>query len=257
MTLVSEGLIRMWIGRDVRVSKMFHFLETDQRIQTYLQMANVMAVKRLGYNDHGPVHSRIASGAALKIFDLLKNHARFAVVEYGGLSDARVVTLCIAYLHDVGNSVHRSLHHMHGCYIADRVLNEPLAKVYGKDLDRVIRLKQEILQGIFSHDDRIQCLSLEAGIAKVADGTDMAKGRARIPYSLGKVDIHSLSALAITDVHLDTGEKRPLRIRVEMNNSAGIFQIEQVLIKKVNTSGLKDMIEVVAMERGKELKVIN
>jgi metal-dependent HD superfamily phosphatase/phosphodiesterase len=97
---------------------------------------------------------------------------------------------------------------------------------------------------------------MEAGCAKVADGTDMAEGRARMPYDKGKVDIHSLSALSIKDVEIVKGNKKPIRVVVSMDNPAGIFQIEQMLVKKVETSGIKKYVEIVAVEKGRQIKSI-
>ncbi len=219
-------------------------------------MANVMAVERLKYNDHGPVHSKIASGSALEIFDLLTERATPTAVESDvwSLERAKMIVLCGAYLHDIGNIVHRVDHHIHGCIIANPILDKLLKKVYPKDQALLIRLKSEILHSIFSHDEEVRCLSVEAGVAKVADGTDMAEGRARIPYRTGKVDIHSLSALSITKVEIESGDQKPVRILVSMDNPAGVFQIEQVLERKIKTSGIQDLVEVLALEKGIQLE---
>ncbi|MCX8191226.1 MAG: hypothetical protein N3F06_00270, partial [Nitrososphaerales archaeon] len=114
-----------------------------------------------------------------------------------------------------------------------------------------------ILHCIFSHDERVKCLSMEAGISKVADGTDMAEGRARIPYRSGKVDIHSLSALSIKSVEIQEGSNIPVKILVNMDNPAGVFQIEEVLQKKVATSGIDRWIEIIALKNGEEIKTIS
>jgi hypothetical protein len=96
---------------------------------------------------------------------------------------------------------------------------------------------------------------MEAGIVKVADGTDMEGGRARIPYNRGKIDIHSVSALSIQKVTISEGQEKPLKITVEMNDHAGIFQVQEVLGKKIETSGLKGFIEISAVVSGREVKV--
>jgi hypothetical protein len=95
---------------------------------------------------------------------------------------------------------------------------------------------------------------MEAGIAKVADGTDMAEGRARFPYLTGKVDMHSLSALAIKKVEILPGAVRPVRLLIDMTNPAGVFQMEWILETKLSTSGLQEYVEVSAQQDGKELK---
>jgi len=90
-------------------------------------------------------------------------------------------------------------------------------------------VRQEILHSLYAHDDKVQCLTMEAGIAKVAEGTDMAEGRARFPYLTGKIDIHSLSALAIRKVEILHGSVRPVKLLIDMTNPAGVFQIEWIL----------------------------
>jgi len=186
MVIVSPNLIRKHLETP-SLQMVFNLLEKDTETQIFLQMANVMAVNRLKYNDHGPVHSRIASGSALEIFDILSRRFTPTTVKDGicSLEDSKVVVLCGAYLHDIGNAVHRNEHHLHGCSVADPILDRILSKVYPTDRELALRLKSEILHCIFSHDEDVECLSIEAGSVKVADGTDMAEGRARIPYRMG------------------------------------------------------------------------
>jgi len=255
MVVVSSDLIHSHL-EEPKVGKMFRLLENDVEVQNCLRMANVIAVERLLYNDHGPVHSRIASGSALEIFDLLTKKVKPTTVENNvcSLEDAKVIVLCGAYLHDLGNIVHRVDHHIHGCVIVNPILDRLLKIVYPEDPALSVRLKSEILHSIFSHDEEIECLSVEAGAAKVADGTDMAGGRARIPYKTGKVDIHSLSALSITKVEIEGGDRKPVQILVSMTNPAGVFQIEEVLERKIRTSGIQDLVEVIALEKGIQIR---
>lgn len=258
MTLVSQNLIYEHIKGRRKLYKMFRLLEEDVEVQSYLKMANVMAVSRLKYNDHGVVHSRITAGGALEILSILvENGIMPSIVDsgMGSMEDSMLVAMCGAYLHDIGNAVHRVNHHFHGCTIASPILDRLMPKIY-RDKEHMLCLKQEIIHCIFSHDENVNCLSIEAGVVKVADGTDMAGGRARIPYKIGKVDIHSLSALAIESVEIVRGETRPVKIVVNMNNPAGVFQIEEVLMKKIATSGLGEKVEVIALKNGKELKTI-
>ena len=256
--VVSQDLIYSHL-KEPRLKAAFNFLELDVEVQTYLRMGNIMAVRRLRYNDHGPTHSRIISGSALEIFKMLSRKITPTSIEEGlyTAEDARLVVLCGAYLHDIGNAIHRTAHHLHGYYLAGPIIDRVLAQIYPDDQELRLRLKAGILHGIFAHDEEVRCLTMEAGVVTVADGTDMAEGRARIPYRTGKVDIHSLSALAIRKVELVEGESRPVRILVQMDNPAGVFQIEEVLERKIASSGIESWIEVVALERDKELKTLN
>ena len=76
----------------------------------------------------------------------------------------------------------------------------------------------------------------------------MTKGRARIPFELGSVNIHSASALAIESVKIKKGEKKTVRIEVLMNNASGIFQIQELLEKKIRSAPqIVDHIELHAI----------
>jgi uncharacterized protein len=92
----------------------------------------------------------------------------------------------------------------------------------------------------------------------VGDGCDMEKGRARITTLLSdqpKVgDIHKYSSTAIQNVQLMVGEKKPIRIHVQMKQSVGFFQVEEVLYPKIAVSPVKKYIELVANVEGQELK---
>ena len=239
-----------------KVKQMFQLMENDLEIQNTLRMSNVMAVERLKYNDHGPVHAKITAGSALEIFNLLTLEVTPTTVQNKicSIEDAKVVVLCGSYLHDLGNSIHRVEHQFHSCILANPILDRLLKTVYPNDAALAVKLKSEILHAIFSHEEEIECLSVEAGAAKIADGTDMAHGRTRIPYRTGKVDIHSLSALSITRVEIEKGKRKPVQIIVSMNNPAGLFQIEEVLEKKIGTSGIEHLVEVIALDKGIQIR---
>jgi len=255
MVTVSANLIQSHL-KEPKVKQMFRLMETDIEVQNTLRMSNVMAVERLKYNDHGPVHSKIVSGSALEIFDILSQEVTPTTIENNvcSLEDAKVIVLCGSYLHDLGNSIHRVNHHIHSCVIANPILDRLLRKVYPEDTGLAVRLKSEMLHTIFSHEDEVECLSVEAGAAKIADGTDMAHGRTRIPYRTGKVDIHSLSALSITKVEIEKGKRKPVQIFVSMTNPAGVFQIEEVMEKKLQTSGIQDLVDIIALEKGIQIR---
>ncbi|MEE8354872.1 MAG: phosphohydrolase, partial [Candidatus Bathyarchaeia archaeon] len=163
--------------------------------------------------------------------------------------------LCGAYLHDIGNSIHRVDHHLHGCNIALPILTKLLSEVI-PDEDLALRMRHEVLHSIFAHDDDVQCLTLEAGASTVGDGTDMAEGRARVPYNAGKVDIHALSALSIKKVEIEEGDAKPVNIMVHMDNPSGVFQVEEVLGHKIRTSGITQYLRVVALMDGEEIKTL-
>ncbi len=260
MVLVSPAILKKKIEGHPILERALNLLEKSSEVQAYLSMANVMAVQRLLYNDHGPVHSRIVAGAALEMLDILLDEDFVPSVVRDGVGDeedARLVVMMGAYLHDIGNAVHRTYHYLMGAALASRFLPRILRKVY-QDPFKAYKLTPEILHCILSHDERVMALSLEAGITKVADGVDMAEGRARMPYRQGKYDIHALSALSIRRVEIAKGRSSriPIRIIVDMDNEAGIFQIEEVLGKKIASSTIARYVEVEALRRGEPFRVL-
>jgi len=256
MVLISPKLIYAKVDKNNLLRKIFEILENDHFVQEGLKMANINAVTRLNYNDHGVMHSRIVAGSALEMLDILLSRGftpSSVKAGIGNIDDAKLIVLAGAYLHDIGNAIHRKYHNLHGYILADKVLDKVLPLIYN-DRRKVEDIKFEILHAIFSHDEEVNALSLEAGIVKIADGTDMAEGRARIPYKRGKLDIHAFSALAIKTVEVIEGAKRPIEIVVDMENEAGVFQIEEVLGKKIKTSGISKLVKVTALKKGVKLK---
>ena len=225
--------------------EMYQYLTGSPSVQSYLRSANRMAVSRLGYTDHGPVHAEVATWYALKAFDILESTFKPNVVAegIGDLDDARLVVLATTYLHDIGMVVHRNEHHQASVQLASPILESKLNDIYG-DPGKATDILSFIFHGIYAHDDDTQCLTLEAGISKIGDGCDMTKGRTIVPFQQGKVDIHSVSAMAINDVVLSSGDTKPLQITVAMANPAGVFQVQAVLEKKLSTSGLNDYVDI-------------
>src|SRR4029453_6947597 len=104
----------------------------------------------------------------------------------------------------------------------------------------------EILHAIIGHRRRGQPYTLEAGVVRGADALDMAQGRTRIRLEAGQEGIHSISAAAIDEVRIEAGEERPVRIEIDLNNSAGIFQVDDLLATKIRGTPLESQVEVVA-----------
>jgi metal-dependent HD superfamily phosphatase/phosphodiesterase len=167
------------------------------------------------------------------------------VSDYGlSRDDSEIVVVLAALLHCVGMSVHREGHEDFSLFLAEPKLRELLDGVYEEPELTVITV--EVLQAITSHREYGKPLTIEAGIVRVADALDMAKGRSRIPFERGSVSIHSLSAAAIDDVEIKDGEQRPILIEILMNNSSGIYQVDGLLKAKLSGSGLEPYVEVVA-----------
>ena len=51
--------------------KMFQMLQADPEVDALLNMANFIAVRKLGYNDHGPIHARIVAANGVRLLRIL------------------------------------------------------------------------------------------------------------------------------------------------------------------------------------------
>jgi metal-dependent HD superfamily phosphatase/phosphodiesterase len=230
-----------------KLTTLLERVNADAQLKGWWHVANVNAVKRLAINDHSWVHVQIVANIALKLLRQLTKHGvEPAVVrDFGmGSDDAEVIVVLGALCHCVGMAVHREGHEDFSLFLSEPKLRELLDGVYDEPDKTVI--VSEVLGAITSHRDYGRPLTLEAGIVRVADALDMAEGRSRIPFQHGQVSIHSLSAAAIEAVSIKDGERTPILIEIAMNNSSGIYQVDELLRAKLRGSGLEPYVEVVA-----------
>lgn len=241
-----------------RLRKIVDSIRKDVRLQAFWRCSNVMAIDRLSYTDHGPIHVKIVANSALKLLRILADKGVVpSVVKDHNLTveDAEVIVVLGSVLHDLGMVVARENHEMYSVFLAYDFLQRHLRQVYGVEESAIVC--SEVLHTVLAHHPDQRVLTLEAGVVRVADALDMEQGRARIPFEAGKVDIHSVSALSIEQVEILEGGEKPIVIKVRMTNSAGIFQVDELLKARIQNSGLEEHIHVVAeIVAGKERRII-
>jgi uncharacterized protein len=247
----AQAIARMRIKVPPRANKKLRTLvdrvNADAQLKAWWHVANVNAVKRLQINDHSWVHIQIVANLALKLLrQLAKNDVEPSMVRDYGMSrdDAEIVVALGAFLHCIGMAVHRERHEDWSLFLAEPKMAELLEGLY-EDPELTV-VQAEVLQAITSHREGGRPLTLEAGVIRVADALDMAEGRSRIPFQHGRVSIHSLSAAAIEGVEIKDGQAAPVLIEITMNNSSGIYQVDELLKAKLRGSGLEPYVEVVA-----------
>jgi metal-dependent HD superfamily phosphatase/phosphodiesterase len=247
--------IRVPTRHNPKLQQVIDRVNRDDDLYSLWQVSNVNAVQRLGMSDHGPVHVQIVTNIALRLLRLLMDRSvqPSLLIHYNlPTEDAEVVVVVASLLHDVGMSIHRIDHEQYSLLLARSKIKELLEGLY--DIPTTTILTSEILHAIISHRAGGKPLTLEAGIVRVADALDMAEGRTRIPFQAGQVNIHSVSAAAIEQIRIGKGQDKPVRILVRMNNSAGIFQLDELLKDKLVGSGLEPHVEVEAMIEGEAEK---
>jgi len=228
-----------------KLEKMLEFVENDTQLNTLWKCSNTMAMNRQNLNDHGPIHIKIVANRAIKLLRMLiQNNIDPSIVKDYSLTveDAEVVVLLGSVLHDLGLSIIRDQHELYSIPLAQSVLSRCLPLLYNEEEATIIM--SEVLHAVLTHHEPSFPLTLEAGVVKVADALDMEKGRARIPYEGGRMNIHSISAHAIEKVDIEDGEDKPIIVRIKMNNPAGVFQVDNLLGAKIIDSGIEEYLRV-------------
>ncbi|UCH56726.1 MAG: HD domain-containing protein [Candidatus Bathyarchaeota archaeon] len=253
-----SNILSIPVRGNEKLQAVLDFVDEDIELQTLWRCANVLAVNRLGYNDHGPVHVKIVANGALKMLRILGQRGVEPSIgsDYGmSAEDAEVVVVLASIMHDLGMASVREAHEIYSAQIALDILRRCLPAVYTTEETTVV--SSEIIHAIVSHHAPSLPLTIEAGIVKIADALDMEKGRARVPYEKGRMDIHSVSATSIESVSIEEGEEKPITILIEMTNPSGIFQVDNLLGAKIKGSGLERYVHVEArVKEGEEIRVV-
>jgi metal-dependent HD superfamily phosphatase/phosphodiesterase len=229
----------------------------DVKLHSYWKCANVMAIDRLGYTDHGPTHVKIVANLALKLMRILiDQQVKPSIVKCYSMKneDAEVVVVLGSIFHDLGMAVTRNDHERYSVLLALEFIERCLTPIYSVE-ERAI-ISSEVMHAIVSHEVPNAPLTVEAGIVSIADALDMEAGRARIPFEAGKVDIHAVSALSIEKIEVIEGRRKPITIKITMSNSAGVFQIDELLKPRIESSGLQHYFHVIAEITGAEERKI-
>ncbi|MCD6563524.1 MAG: HD domain-containing protein [Thermoproteales archaeon] len=252
----SETTINKLLENFPKARKAWDYLKNNSFVDSQWEMADYLVVKKMHYNAHGDTHAKVVASNSLKILDILVNKGiKPDIVKdgLGDIDDAYLIVLVSSLLHDIGNQVNRSDHNLHSVILAVPILDKMLEKIY-EDPSKIGVIRSFILHAIYTHMEEERSYTLEASIVKVADGTDMTKGRSRIPYDLGNVNIHTVSALSVDEVEIVEGKDTPVEIRCYMTNSSGIFQVEEILNKKLMAGTLLNLIKIVAVTIPENIK---
>ena len=242
----EKKIISRLSGRSLDVME---YIISDKEIQILQDYANVVSIKRLGYNDHGPVHMRKAALNAILMFDLLTKadiKLNLEKEHLGDADDSKIAVLIAAMIHDIGMTVSRQGHEYMSVNLATPIIERILEQFYHSDINKKVIMRSLIIECIFGHMATQAIHSLEAGLVLIGDGCDMEQGRSRISSMLSGQprvgDIHRYSSTGIDKVNIIKGEKKPIQIRVDMSESVGFFQVEEVLYPKISSSPVKKYI---------------
>ena len=254
MVDLSDVRIRAPSRGNRKLEALLAAANADDQLKAWWHVAQVNA-ERLAMSDHSWVHIQIVVNIGLRLARLLFRRGVIPgmVADYGMTErDAEVVIAAGCLFHCVGMSIHRADHEAYSLFLTADKLGSLLASSYDEPERSIV--VSEALHAIIGHRRRGAPFTLEAGIVRVADALDMARGRSRVPFEAGHQNIHSLSAYAIEAVNLSAGREKAVRVEIEMSNSAGIFQVDDLLATKLRGTPLEGHVEVVAEVAGETEK---
>lgn len=259
--VATESKIQDKLKNNPVCLEMVKYLFADEELQEMQEYANNVSIRRLGFNDHGPVHMRQVVGNAIKMLNILHEFeikTSLEQEEIGTFEDSMCAIILAGLMHDLGMAIGRQGHEEMSSLLAQPIIDRTLMHIFPNDLHRRVIIKAVATEAIIGHMSSRKIHSIEAGILLIADGCDMTKGRARIPMSINKTprvgDIHKYSANAINRISIHKGERKPIKIDIEMSGDVGFFQIEEVLLQKIDASPAKQFVELYAGVAGQERK---
>ncbi len=244
---IADVRVRAPTRGNRRLETLLEAVNADPQVKAWWHVSAVNATRRLGMSDHSWVHIQIVLNIGLRLARLLfrRGVTPSVVADYAmSERDAEVVIAAGCLFHCVGMSIHRDDHERFSLFLTADKLPSLLREAY-EEPERTV-IVSEVLHAIIGHRRQGAPFTIEAGIVRVADALDMARGRSRVPFESGHQNIHSLSAYAIEEVKILPGRDRAVRVEIAMSNSAGIFQVDELLATKLRGSGLEEHIEVIA-----------
>lgn len=210
----------------------------------YFDTTNYIVLNVYGFNDHGPVHVLLTTRRALELLRIIRKFGIKTTSERLGkpFRWSKFIVAFGALFHDIGNMIHRINHYGFSVQLAEPVIEKLVGEFEDRD---PLLLKALTLNAIYTHDEHVPCTTIEGSLVTIADGCDMEAGRSRLVHKKDKVDIHAVSALAIEKVEIKEGdEEQPILIEIWMKHPAGIFQVDEILTKKVKSSLLSGKVRL-------------
>lgn len=237
------------------------YLFADEELQEMQEYANNVSIRRLGYNDHGPVHMKQVINNAIKMLNILHEFGiktSLEQEEIGTFEDSMSAIILAGMMHDLGMAIGRQGHEEMSSLLSQPIINRVLMHMFPNDMHKRVVIRSVATEAIIGHMSSRKIHSIEAGILLIADGCDMTKGRARIPMAINTTprvgDIHKYSANAINRISIHKGDRKPIKIDIDMSGDVGFFQIEEVLLSKIDVSPAKQFVELYAGVTGQDRK---
>ena len=111
--LTTESKIQNRLKNRPLCLELVNYLFDDDELQELQEYANNVSIRRLGYNDHGPVHMRQVVGNAIKMLNILNDcgiKTSLEEEEVGTFEDSMCAVIMAGLMHDLGMAIGRQSH---------------------------------------------------------------------------------------------------------------------------------------------------
>ena len=111
--LSLESKILKRLANSPTCLKLANYLFEDEELQIMQEYSNNVSIKRLGYNDHGPVHMRQVAANAIKMLNILQQagiKTSLEQEEIGTFEDSMCAVIISGFMHDLGMMIGRQGH---------------------------------------------------------------------------------------------------------------------------------------------------
>ena len=98
-----EAKILRRVEHSALCTKLVKYLIDDEELQSMQDYSNNVSIKRLGYNDHGPVHMRQVVANAIKMLNILNRagvKTSLEEEEIGTYEDSLCAVILSGFMHD-------------------------------------------------------------------------------------------------------------------------------------------------------------
>ena len=132
-----ESKITERLNKFPTCQKLAKMLFEDAELQEMQDYANNVSIKRLGYNDHGPVHMRQVAGNAIKMLNILHDFGiktSLEKEEIGTFEDSMCALVLAGMTHDLGMMIGRQDHEQMSVTLAIPIIDKATDELSGSSL---------------------------------------------------------------------------------------------------------------------------
>ena len=155
---VTESKLLERLKKYPQCLELAKYLVNDAELQELQEYANNVSIKRLGYNDHGPVHMRQVVGNAIKMLKILHDSGiktSLEEEEVGTFEDSMSAVIIAGLMHDLGRSLGRQGHEDMSVILAQPLIERTLQHFFADDLHKRVVIRamatEDIVGNMSSH----------------------------------------------------------------------------------------------------------